>query len=180
MPMIKTKAPQNAPGLAALAFRKYAPELHRYLLRRIRQAADAADLTQEIFERFLRTDKAEMVRNPQAYLFGIASHVVSDARMKEDKSLVSFDSPAVEAATEQPDHAVPDTLAEQLGLSQDLRFALSMLSEAHRAVLLLVKRDGLSYEEVAQRMNLTVGTVTVYLFEARAKVKMILKHRYGR
>jgi hypothetical protein len=29
-------------------------------------------------------------------------------------------------------------------------------------------------------MNLTVGTVTVYLFEARAKVKMILKHRYGR
>src|SRR5688572_2975627 len=133
---IKTKPASPVSRLTLLAFRKYAPELHRYLLRRIRREADASDLTQEIFERFLRTDKAEMIRNPQAYLFGIASHVVSDARMKEDKSLVTYDSEAVGQAGEELAHALPDDLAERLGMAQELKFALSRLLDTHRAVLL--------------------------------------------
>jgi RNA polymerase sigma-70 factor (ECF subfamily) len=180
MSEIKAKTANGLPGLAVLAFRKYAPELHRYLLRRIRREADASDLTQEIFERFLRTDKAEAIRNPQAYLFGIASHVISDARMKHDRGLVTFDSEALDARVESADTALPDDLADRIGLEQDLSYALSKLSDTHRAVLLLVKRDGLSYEEVAQKMSLAVNTVTIYLFEARAKVKMILKRRDGR
>ncbi len=180
MSAIKAKSQSRTARLAMLAFRKYAPELHRYILRRLRREADAADLTQEIFERFLRMDREEMVRNPQAYLFGIASHVISDARMREDRSLVVYDSQTVEQMTDQLGHSQPDTLADETGAAQDLRYALSKLSNSHRAVLLLVKRDGLSYEEAARRMGLTVATVTLYLFEARAKVKTLLKNRYGR
>src|SRR5580698_7880766 len=82
--------------LAVLAFRKYAPELHRYIERRVRRLASSPDLTQDIFERFLQIDDADAVRNPQAYLYGIASHVVREALFREDRSLVSFDSDAVE------------------------------------------------------------------------------------
>ena len=40
-----------------------------------------------------------------------------------------------------------------------------------------VKRDGLSYEEAARKTRLNVSTVTNYVFEARAKVKMMLRDR---
>lgn len=180
MSEVKAKTPGPMARLAVLAFRKYAPDLHRYVLKRLRKEADAADLTQEIFERFLRIDKQELVRNPQAYLFGIASHVVRDAQMRQDRSLITYDSEALEQATERLDHALPDTLADEMDAAGELSYALSRLSNSHRAVLLLVKRDGLSYEEVARKMNLTVATVTLYVFEARAKVKMLLERRRGR
>jgi RNA polymerase sigma factor (sigma-70 family) len=163
--------------LAALAFRKYAPELHRYIERRMRHPEIAPDLTQDIFERFLQIEDTDAVRNPQAYLYGIASHVVREALFREDKSLVSYDSDAVEEVGDRLDYALPDDMAEQLALQQDLKRALAELPAMHRTVLLLVKRDGLSYEEAALRTHLNVNTVTTYVFEARAKMKMILKDR---
>src|SRR5882757_9494786 len=164
-------------SLAALAFRKYAPALHRYIERRVRRPGTALDLTQDIFERFLQIEDTEAVRNPQAYLYGIASHVVREALFREDKSLVTYDSDAAEEAGADLAHALPDNMAERLALQQDLQRALAELPAMHRAVLLLVKRDGLSYEEAARKMGLSVSTVTTYVFEARARVKMTLKDR---
>jgi RNA polymerase sigma factor (sigma-70 family) len=177
---MKTNRHRQGSQRVAQAFRKYAPELHRYIVRRLRREADAADLTQEIFERFIRRGRDEMVDNPQAYLFAIASNVISDKYVREDRSLVVFDSGAVDQLTEELAHSRPDTLAEETDAALDLEYALSKLSPSHRAVLLLIKRDGLSYEEAARRLGLTTATVTMYLFEARAKVKMLLKRRYGR
>jgi len=163
--------------LAALAFRKYAPELHRYIERRMRRRGSAPDLTQDVFERFLQVEDADAVRNPQAYLYGIASHVVREALFREEQNLVNFDSDAVEEVGEQLEQALPDDMAERLALEQDLEHALAALPLMHRTVLLLVKRDGLSYEEAALKTHLSISVVTNYVFEARAKVKMILMDR---
>jgi RNA polymerase sigma factor (sigma-70 family) len=170
------KVGRRAVRLAALAFGKYAPELHRYIERRMRRHGVAQDLTQDIFERFLQVENADAVRNPQAYLFGIASHVVREALFREDRGLVIYDSDAVEEAGQHLDHALPDDIAQRLGLQSDLKRALAELPPMHRAVLLLVKRDGLSYEEAARKTQLNVSTVKTYVFEARAKVKLILKN----
>jgi RNA polymerase sigma factor (sigma-70 family) len=171
------KIAHPAARLAALAFRKYAPQLHRYIERRMRRPDLARDLTQDIFERFLQVEDTEAVRNPQAYLFGIASHVVREALFREDQSLVTFDSDAVEEAGSRLHHALPDDVGERLALQQDLKRALAGLPAMHRTVLLLVKRDGFSYEEAARRTRLNANTVRTYVFEARAKVKLILKDR---
>jgi RNA polymerase sigma-70 factor (ECF subfamily) len=171
------KLAHSAGQLAALAFRKYAPQLHRYIERRMRRPDLARDLTQDIFERFLQVEDTEAVRNPQAYLFGIASHVIREALFREDRSLVTCDSDAVEEASGQLHHALPDDMGERLALQQDLKRALAELPTMHRTVLLLVKRDGFSYEEAARRTRLNANTVRTYVFEARAKVKMILKDR---
>ena len=124
MPPRTLKIADRLPKLAALAFRKYAADLHRYVGRRIREADSVPDLTQEIFERFLGVRDAEAVRNPQAYLFGIASHVLREKHYRDDRSLVSFDSDAVDAADESLAHAWPDDNAERLSLQEELRAAL--------------------------------------------------------
>src|SRR5687767_12946965 len=117
--MAKAKAKVTATVVTA-AFRKYAPELHRYLLRRIRGSAEVADLTQEIFERFSRVTLADSLRNPQAYLFRIASHVVSDVLLEEEQNIVTYNSQMVDELAESPDLALPDDIAERIGFSQEL------------------------------------------------------------
>jgi RNA polymerase sigma factor (sigma-70 family) len=171
-----TKPATRALRLAALAFEKYAPQLHRYIERRVRRPGASPDLTQDIFERFLQVADADAVRNPQAYLYGIASHVVREALFREETSRVTFDSAAVDVAGQRLENALPGDMVEQLALQQDLKRALATLPAMHRAVLLLVKRDGFSYEEVARKTGLSASTVNSYVFEARAKVKMFLKH----
>jgi RNA polymerase sigma-70 factor (ECF subfamily) len=175
----KVKPSQELANTVAAAFRKYAPELHRYIARRMRNPASAPDLTQEIFERFLQLPSSDTVRNTQRYLYGIASHVVSEFRDREEHSHVAFDSEAVDSAQGRLEHSATDDIADRLALQQDIKSALAKLAPVHRAVLLLVKRDGFTYAEVAQKTGLAESTVTKYVFEARAKVKMLLKREPG-
>ena len=62
MPPRASKPAKSTEQLAAVAFRKYAPELHRYIDRRMRGSGNAPDLTQEIFVRFLQVSNADAVR----------------------------------------------------------------------------------------------------------------------
>ena len=175
MPEQNLKQQSTLADVTTEAFHKYAPALHRYLTRRMRRPASAPDLTQEIFERFLQVPSAEHVRNTQGYLYRIASHLVQEYEEREGRSVVMFDSDAAEAAAAGIQHAHEDASADRLALQQDLQRALLTLPPMHRIVLLAVKREGLSYEEVAQRTGLTVSTVTKYLYEARAKMKILLQ-----
>ncbi len=103
------------------AFSRYSPELYRYVLRRLRHPADAADLTQEIFKRFIRGEGPGKARDPRAYLFAIAANVVMDAQLAEGKTVVTYDSPAFDALAETlPNEADP---IEQMGLAQELKAA---------------------------------------------------------
>jgi RNA polymerase sigma-70 factor (ECF subfamily) len=161
--------------LAGSAFSRYAAELHRFLLRRLRRPEDADDLAQEVFLRLLRRENAELVRKPQAYLFGIAAHVVREFRMytEREQERLTFDSQELEHAAEHPPDPAPDELAEQLNFECALTRALDLLPPTHRAVLLLVKRDGLSHEEAARLTHLSVHTVEKYIVEARARLRQM-------
>lgn len=160
--------------LAALAFQKYAAELHRYLLRRLRQPEDAPDLTQEIFERFMRIDRAEAIENPQGYLFKIASHVVSESLCKDEHNRVTYDSDLVQRLGEVFDQGPPEKLADRLGLERDIREALHSLPDNHLTALLLVKGEGLSYEEAARETGFSENTIGTYVKHGRAKLKLML------
>jgi len=64
---------------------------------------------------------------------------------------------------------------DSFDLESELLAALQQLPDAHRAAILLTKRDGLSCKEAAVKMGTTEGTVRVYVCEARAQLKMLLK-----
>lgn len=180
MPPEKPKQPTAIARLAAFAYGKYAPALHKYVMRRLRRSEETADLTQTIFERFLQVEDVELIRNPQAYLYGIASHVVSEFRMRETHNVVTFDSEIADHLSDGVTHATPDDAAESMALRREIDEALAQLPDTHRAVLLMVKRDGLSYEETARALQLTVNTVGTYVMEARTKIKSLLESRDGR
>jgi RNA polymerase sigma factor (sigma-70 family) len=164
---------ESASNLAGTAFRDHGHELQRFLARRVTHAQDADDLAQEVFARLLRVRDAELVRNPLSYLLGIATHVVREFRQRKQHERVLFDS---DLADDLCDHsnAPVQGMAEQLELKERLDKALKQLPAAHQLVLLLVKRDGLSYTEAASAAGLSVHTIEKYVVEARARLRVLL------
>ena len=156
------------------SFRNYDRQLHRYLARRLTQRQDAEDLAQEVYLRLLRLDASKQVHKPAAYIFGIASHVVADfmsgARQGHEH---------LEDRGEDPDHCAspPDDLADRLNLQQQLERALDRLPQTHARVLLAHKHHGLSYEEVAMELGLSIHTVEKYVTQAKALIRTMTWER---
>lgn len=69
----------------------------------------------------------------------------------------------------------PDRILESSQLREGLNRALARLSPDHRAVIILREVEGLSYDEIAQAMGCTMGTVMSRLFYARRKLQDMLK-----
>jgi RNA polymerase sigma factor (sigma-70 family) len=164
---------ESASDLAGAAFREHAGELQRFLARRVAQPQDADDLAQEVFARLLRVRNADLVRNPLSYLLGIATHVVREFRQRKQHERVLFDSDLADGHAECGDEAV-QSMTDQLELRERLDRALKHLPAAHQLVLLLVKRDGLSYAEAASASGFSVHTIEKYVVEARARLRVLL------
>jgi len=161
------------PGKAV--YEHYREALSRYLKRRVRRPEDIADLTQEIFELFVRRkDRTEVVRNPLAYLFRIAFHVVGTSLTDEHKNPVSFDSEllAHDLIVNPPRSSSED--AEELAIREDVKSALAKLPKSQLTALLLVEGQGLSYKEAARLSGFTPTTIASYVMHARAALKLAL------
>lgn len=158
-------------GFAASALKDYADELYSFLRKRTTCSADADDVFQTIFERLVKYDRAEVVRQPHAYLFRVAVHTIREfwLRSRRDGKVVDFDSDAVERADESLDHAIEDS-CERLSLERQVEKALAALPVKHRLVLLACKRDGMTYEEASRATGISASMVEKYLIEARAKI----------
>jgi RNA polymerase sigma-19 factor, ECF subfamily len=173
---LKAKPGQTIAELTTAVVGRYGRELHRYLVRRLRRPADADDLAQEVYLRLLRRNRSEAVVNPRAYVYRIASHVVSEfrARSEQGAGYVTFDSEIVEQLERQPlGQPTEDELAERLDLQRQVQLALAVLPPTHQAVFILHKRDGLTHQEIAQRLQLSMHTIEKYLVQAKARLRTI-------
>jgi RNA polymerase sigma factor (sigma-70 family) len=159
--------------LAQLAYQRYRGGLKRYLMRRLDRAQDAQDLAQEVYLRLLRVDAAELVRQPRAYMFRIASHVVYEFRLREEreKEHVSIDSTALDHLADRVSGPATGDFAEGASLESELARLLERLPPVERAIVLLQKREGLSYKEIARQLGLSVHTVKKYLFRALLRLR---------
>lgn len=166
---------KSAAALATNAFRNHLSELHRYLLRRVGRPSDADDLAQEVFARLLRVRDAELVRDPLAYLLGIATHVVREFRQRKEHARVVFDSALADDVCDNSESVATRGPAENFELKNRLERALAQLSPTHQIVLLLVKRDGLSHAEAARSAGLSVHTIEKYVVDARARLRIMLE-----
>jgi len=72
--------------------------------------------------------------------------------------------------------AQPDD-ADRIVASLAVQDALDSLSTAHREVLLLVHREGLTQTQIAERLNLPLGTVKTRMFHGLRALKTALAQR---
>src|SRR5262245_3285539 len=138
-------------------YERHARDVYRSALFLTGNTATAEDLTSETFVRAWTARGAIREASVRAYLLTITRNLWHDARRRE-RRLVSLDD-AGELAV--------DATAERLA---DLRWTerqLGQIAAGDRQALLLHSRDGLSYEEVAHRLDISVGAVKSRIFRAR-------------
>jgi RNA polymerase sigma-70 factor (ECF subfamily) len=163
--------PCAADSLVSVA-EQYGKPLERYLMRRLRDGQNVRDLAQEVYLRLLRTGKAELAAGDSpAYMYWIASHVLYEFKLRARRERVQFDSDALDALTEQPADVTRNAMEEELNLETQLDRALKSLPPTYRAVILLHKRDGLTFAEVAERLNLSKHTVKKYVGRALSALR---------
>lgn len=162
---------------ATVVFRRYCAELQGFLLHRLRRPQDVEDVVQEVFLRLLRMGNSDFIRNPRAYLYGIALHVVREFRMRDVKAgtVATLEPQELVDLAERSAEMSPDEISEQLDIQQQLEFALGLLPAAHRTVLILHKRDGYSYEEIARKLKISVHTVDKYLLQAKVRIRAAME-----
>jgi RNA polymerase sigma factor (sigma-70 family) len=149
--------------------KEYGPRLHRFLMRRFRIEDDVKDMMQEVFLRYLRVNPETLVKNPDAYLFGITFRVMTEFREAHPEE-VSVDPDTLDAARELLGSTADDPLNE--ALRQELWRNVDRLPRTKRAVLRLRLIEDLSDEEIASRLGIAEDTVKKYLYQAKAWLRM--------
>ncbi len=167
------KRPENA-GFAVTAFTQLSSKLRSYLGRRV-PACDVDDVAQAVYLRLLNTDESQVGESVR-YVMGVATHVVADYWEREGKHHIPSEGDSLDELAEKPSDALGDRLEDCLSVAQQIDDALSKLSPMHRAVLVLLHRDGMTYEEAAEKLGVKVSLVHTYATDARAKIRMAHWH----
>src|SRR5579862_3799321 len=140
--------------------------LYRTARRLTRDHADAEDLVQETFlKAFRAADRFEPGTNLRAWLFTILHNTARNRARDRARDTVAVDSEAVERAAEQAPHAggepavTPETLLLNATLGPDLQAAIDDLPPAFRQAVWLRDVEEFSYAEIADMLEIPVGTV---------------------
>ena len=142
----------------------YHAPLVRYLTRRLGDRDWAEEIAQETFVRAMRQSD---LKSERAWIFAVATNLVRDEARKDIRRRRHLELLTAEAKAEAGE-APPDELerAEERDLA---RRAIEMLSEKDREALLM-KEEGLDYNEIAEALELSVSSVGTTLSRARRRL----------
>jgi RNA polymerase sigma factor (sigma-70 family) len=173
--MNKSESVRSVTTLGSVAAESYCGQLHRYLTAKGGRH-NAADLAQEVYLRLIRIPLSGLICNPEAYIISVARQVVIEfyRRDKRSRARLCIDSEQLERLAENPHELSADEPARWVSSSQLLERFLSDLPPAQADALLLHERDGLSYAQVAERLDVSERAVERYLTKAREKLHTTL------
>ena len=155
---------------------EYEKAVYAIALRMTGNAEDAADMTQETFIKAYNSLQSFRGDSKfSVWLYRIASNVCLDfLRSRSRKPTVSLSVEDDEGEETELDIADESQSPEQLlerGLTRDaVRRGLEALPPDYRQILLLREIQGLSYEEIADVLQIEVGTVKSRIFRARKRL----------
>jgi RNA polymerase sigma-70 factor (ECF subfamily) len=142
-------------------YRRHRASVYRFLLRDLRNPAEAEDATQTAFlQAYSAYKRGTRPERPHAWLITIADNLRKRAfRTRSRRPLeVALDETAIADETPEVD-------------SQELREALETLPFNQRSALVLREVGGLSYGEIAEHLRVSVGSVQMLLFRARKNLR---------
>jgi RNA polymerase sigma-70 factor (ECF subfamily) len=153
----------------------------------IHQEADAWDLSQEVFiKAWNALPRFEAKARFSTWLYRIAHNVVYDWTRKRKLDSVGelndeiFERERIDSSsfTTPSGGDSPDQTMAQGELRVKIEIALGKLSPEHREAVLLKDVQGLSYKDIADVMECSLGTVMSRLYYARQKLQTLLKDEY--
>ena len=154
---------------------QYAPQLYSAALRMTRNPADAEDVVQETFLKAYRAyDSYTQGTNLKAWLYRILTNTYINKYRKQQRRPSEVELGELEdlylykrlgeasGATQSAEADMLDTFVDT-----DVIEALESLPESFRLPVLLADVDGFSYKEIAEMLDIPIGTVMSRLHRGR-------------
>lgn len=153
---------------------RYQRPIYNLVHRMVQDSATAEDLTQDTFTKLFRgLHTFDPRQRFSAWALRIAHNTALDHLRRHRPALVPLDAPGPDdgpsLAERLPDRGAlaPDRVAERRRLAAALDAALDRLRPEYRRVIVLRYHEDLDYDEIAQVLDLPLGTVKTFLHRAR-------------
>lgn len=133
-------------------------DLRRRLTPRLGSADLASEALQETWLRLSRLDARTEVKSPASYLFRTVLNVAFDQRESEKRHLTAMEVESLlNLADDLPD---PQQVAEARSDFRSLKAVLDELPVRRRAILLAARVDGLSLQDIADKLGVSLRLVS--------------------
>jgi RNA polymerase sigma factor (sigma-70 family) len=181
--MLVIRAKDGDQKAYAELMQRYKDSIYFMALKMVNNKDDAMDLTVETFGKaFENIEKYKPDFAFSTWLFRIATNNCIDFIRKKRLNVVSLQSLSEEDKDEKQLQIASDTLnPEQTSIkkqeSEKLKSIVEQLPQRYRTLIILRYYDEQSYEEIAQQLDLPLGTVKAQLFRARDLMSNIMNRR---
>ena len=172
---IKLTATKNRRVAMNLLIEKYRQPLFRHALYILRDQDDAYDVVQETYIRAIRETRIfEPDFRMKAWLFRVTKNLCLNQVRNTTRRA------AILQANPQPDRQEPEQWQKMFEGEQEILMmeTLDKLSDDHREILVLRYYEELSYAEIAQVLDIKLGTVMSRLSRARQSIQAILQSAF--
>ena len=155
---------------------RYQRKVYSICYGMLKNPDDSLDVSQEVFIKVYRNiEKFNQQSSFYTWLYRITVNMCIDHIRKNKRvKVVEYDDAISREASGGDDFLLPsklglhpDKVYGRKELREKMLEALESLGEKHRTILILREIDGLSYEEIADVLNISKGTVMSRLFHAR-------------
>jgi RNA polymerase sigma-70 factor, ECF subfamily len=138
---------------------------------------EAKDMAQEVFIRIYRElPRFDQERRFFPWMYRVAHNTCINLLHRRPREAAPLESVFDLAAGDNSEAGSPTASYEQLEQSEIINQALQSLAENYRLPLVLKYLEGMSYQEVADQLDLPVSTIETRLFRGRALLKKRLAH----
>ena len=157
-------------------FDKYHKKVYRIAYGVVRQREEALDIVQEVFIKLFHSIKNFKGKSHfYTYLYRMVMNTAIDHARKTGKQIIS--SLDVEGSFQPSDDLEkgPERILLQKELEERVKLAMDKLPTEQRTALIFRDVEGLSYQEMAEAMGCSIGTVMSRLHYGRKRIQELLK-----
>ncbi len=157
---------------------EYQDKIYNLCRHMLQNAHDAEDAAQDVFVKaYQNLNRFKPEASLLTWLYRIAINTCIDYRRKPFfeslfKTSKEGDVFAVDQLSDSPS---PERLYESKQISHAIQLTLGRLSEKLRTVIVLKEIEGLSYEEISEILEVSIGTVKSRISRAREELRELLK-----
>jgi RNA polymerase sigma-70 factor (ECF subfamily) len=146
-------------------YAKYSKRLYGFVLRYIKFEPDAEGIVQEVFIKIWKArSKIDVYSSFEAFLFTIAYNTTMSLlrkRLNEKKYLEQLESLQIPYPTNEIMNEIQFN-----ELNERVQFLLTKLTPRQKEVFQLSREDGLTHEEIAKKLNISISTVKNHMVSA--------------
>ena len=171
----RAKKGENAAICDLLSF--YENKVYCIVLRMLKNEHDANDCTQDaLIKIFNSLNKFKGEASFSTWVYRITVNTVNDhlRRQSRHKS-ISLEKREEDGTVLKDLSSSPDEILNSVHIKSSIMEAIDTLNEEQRTAVILCDIEGFSYEEIAQMLYISIGTVKSRIFRGREKLKGLLK-----